>query len=166
MALLDYSIDQVPSNNVKNLKQYIRFMSNLHITQLILPPNESKLQYTDDFYICNCNPHLTVVIIEKMSLGIVMTDYLANQFDYIRCILERQQHKTFAFTNMKVVIINEEWDIHLWNQYKLERFYNYMYSYISKYNTINALKNSIDDSPFIKDYIDFHFLESLSWNNE
>ena len=164
MNFLDTPI-QLPSNNKKNLNEYIRFIKKTQLTHILFPNMEPSIHFSDKFYLCNNNTHLTILIIQKMSLGIIMTDHTANQFGYIKCILEKGQHTIVSGSKLKIVTIDEQWDIHQWNPFKINRFYYDMSDYMQRHRSIASLQEYIQEHEWVKDKVDIAFLETLSWGD-
>lgn len=130
------------------------------IIDLVLPENMNYYNF-EKYY---NNPNITVLIIKKMCIGIVFPLYIAEKFGYIKNVLKYNNYEEIYENGMKIVYIDEKWDIKKWNYIYIINFYNSLPYIIDKSCTFLELKK-IDSIKNNKNTnYDFYFLESLCWN--
>lgn len=143
------------------LKDYNKVLKNLKLINIVIDPN-FNLSYHEQVYLNMRNENLYMLVIENMSLGIIMTKQIAFQFDYIKNIVnEYESFKTLLNYNIKIVMIDKNWDTERWCQKKMLRFYTGMNACDGK--TIEQIKKD----PYINrmNEVDSNFLEALSWKS-
>lgn len=137
--------------------------SKLNIVDVIVPPGIYKCNIYDHVH----NPNLNIIIIESMCLGIIINDHIANKFQYIKNINKYDEDDIERVTpdGMKIYRINKEWDTRKWSYTKISRFYNY-FDEIENMSCSEIGENIKDRHIYYIKNIDYHFLESLCWNND
>ena len=141
------------------IKEVNMVMKNLNLIKIIVPENDN-VSKNDMIWMSLLNPNMNLLIIESMCIGIVMTDYMANNFGYIRSIKNYDTPLKYKKFSIKIVIIDSNWDIYNWNNVNLERFY-----YSMADNIIGKQLEEIKNFDSWKvETIDIKFLEALSWN--
>ena len=137
--------------------------SKLNVVDVVVPPGISVCNVYD--YVRN--PNLNILVIECMCLGIILNDHIANKFQYIQNINKYDEDEIERVTpdGMKIYTINKEWDTRKWSYTKISKFYKYIHeienmscSQIEEHLKKRDYKNN--------EYVDYHFLESLCWNND
>ena len=137
-----------------NLKEYYSLID------LIVPPSlvfENLEKYYD-------NSNIIVLIIEKMSLGIIFSLHIAEKFSYIANALKFNEYSYIYENGMKIVVIPKEWETKKWSYTKLQKFYNNLHKIESKNS--EELKNEYYKTKklgYDSDF-DLEFLNSLLWN--
>ena len=137
-----------------NLKEYFSLID------LIVPPS---LVYEDLEKYYN-NPNIIVLIIEKMSLGIIFSLHIAEKFSYIVNALKFNEYSYIYENGMKIITIPKEWETKKWSYLKLLNFYKNLYMIETK--TCQQLKIKQDKAIVggFEPNFDLEFLNSLLWN--
>ena len=137
-----------------NLKEYFSLID------LIVPPS---LVYEDLEKYYN-NPNIIVLIIEKMSFGIIFSLHIAEKFSYIVNALKFNDYSYIYENGMKIITIPKEWETKKWSYSKLLNFYKNLYIIENK----NCLQLEIkQDKAIVGGFepdFDLEFLNSLLWN--
>ena len=137
-----------------NLKDYFALID------LIVPPS-LLYQNLEKYY---NNPNVIVLIIEKMSFGIIFSLHIAEKFSYIANALKFNDFSYIYENGMKIVTISKEWETKKWSYSKLLNFYKYLK--IIENKNCQQLKIKMDKA-IVNGYdadFDLEFLNSLLWN--
>ena len=137
-----------------NLKEYFALID------LIVPPS-LLYQNLEKYY---NNPNVIVLIIEKMSIGIIFSLHIAEKFSYIANALKFNDFSYIYENGMKIVTISKEWDTKKWSYSKMLNFYKNLDKIENK--NCQQLKIKMDKAIEIGCQPDFdiEFLNSLLWN--
>ena len=141
---------------------YCNFKEYYGLIDLVLPNNMNYYNFEKHYN----NPNIVVLIIKKMCIGIVFPLYLAEKFNYITNVIKYNDHEEIYENGMKIVYIDEQWDIKKWNYIHIINFYSYLPYIIDKsctYLEFRKLDKYKDHTLDIPNY-DLNFLESLCWN--
>ena len=120
--------------------------------------------FIEEFLNLMNNPNMCMILIENMCLSLIIPDYIAWKFGYIRLLYDKNEqhyHKEFS---IKIFKINNEWDNHKWS-YSTIKFFHKHYDQIENKN-IEEIEGIITESQWLKQYIDVEFLRALSWGEE
>ena len=140
-------------------RYYYKKKHQLHISTIVLQESVKEDHY-ENCYNAFYNPHMCLLIIQNMCIGIFMPMQLAKKFGYINMILEKQEYYTLnQKTSCIVITIDEKWDTSKWSYTLLSEFYTRMLHYISD-STIEQIKK---DDDWKLQYIDLAFLEALCY---
>tara|TARA_E500000178_G_scaffold315200_1_gene333983 strand:- start:174 stop:662 length:489 start_codon:yes stop_codon:yes gene_type:complete len=150
------------------MENYLEILSNLKLTDVVIKQNVGLEISKDEIFLNSLNnENMNLIIIDSMCLGLLLNDHIANQFTYIRMLVERNEIKYYKNYNIKIFQINNKWDTYNWCYHKIEMFYYNLNQIENK--TIPEIEETITNSNFVWDRIDIEFLKSLSWgydNNE
>lgn len=107
------------------------------------------------------NSNKCLIIIESMCIGLVLTDYIAFKFGYIRSLMIYDKCDKYKNYNIKIFRINTNWDTSKWSYLKICKFHINLdyYEQLNCEQIIDVLANN----RWKKQYIDFEFLQSLCW---
>lgn len=140
-------------------RYYYKKKHQLHISTIVLEESVKENHY-ENCYNAFYNPHMCLLIIQNMCIGIFMPMQLAKKFGYINMILEKKEYYTLnQKTSCIVITISEKWDTSKWSYRLLSEFYSKMLHYISD-TTIEEIKK---DDDWKLQYIDLAFLEALCY---
>lgn len=140
-----------------NFKEYFGLMD------LVLP---TSMKYVDlEMYYNNSN--IYVLIIEKMSVGLVMSRHIAEKFSYICNAVKYNEYEYIYEDGMKIITVSNSWDTKKWSYVKMLHFYDNLSSIETK--TCYQLENYIKErekNPYstCAPRYDIEFLNSLLWN--
>ena len=151
-------------NDINSGSETYDFIVNkLNVVDVVVPPGISICNLYD--YVSN--PNLNLLVIECMCLGIIMNDHIANKFQYIQNINKYDEDEIERVTpdGMKIYIISREWDIRKWSYTKISKFYNYI-SEIENMSCSEIEEKIKNGCIYYTKNIDYHFLNSLCWNND
>jgi len=112
------------------------------------------------------NKNCVLLIIEKMSLGIIMIDHIAFKFKYIEHLLKWGQCEYFEDYAIKIVRITDQWDTSGWNYSKILRLYSNLGVVYYEQSNIEKIKNDSKNERDLwkAEKIDIPFFEALSWD--
>lgn len=148
---------ELEDNYPCNFKEYYGLMD------LILP---ISMKYVNlEMYYNNSN--IYVLIIEKMSLGIVMSRQIAEKFSYICNAIKYNEYAYIYEDGMKIITVSNSWDTKKWSYVKMLKFYENLSSIETK--TCTQLENEVKEMKEKPYYTggpgyDIEFLNSLLWN--
>ena len=152
---------------IKNIKCVLQddypcsFEEYFGLIELVVP-NMFDKQNLEKYY---NNPNIVVMIIEKMSLGILMSRHIAERFSYIQNAIKYNDYQYIYKTGMIIVTIPREWDTKKWLYTKIRRFYdNLEFIECKDCNQLRAIEKIRQYPDYICSSIDLEFLESLLWN--
>lgn len=108
------------------------------------------------------NSNKCLIIIESMCIGLVLTDYIAFKFGYIRSLMEYDKCEKYKNYNIKIFRINTNWDTRKWSYLKICKFH----MHLDYYEQLNCeqIKDVLANNRWKKQNIDFEFLQSLCWD--
>ena len=156
---LFFSTYPIESLTMNIQRYYYKIKHQLHISTIVLQESVKENHY-QNCYNAFYNPHMCLLIIQNMCIGIFMPIQLAKKFGYIRMILEKQEYYTLKQkTSCIVITIDEKWDTSKWSYHLLSEFYKRMLYYISD-TTIEQIKKEDD---WKLQYIDMEFLDALCY---
>ena len=137
-----------------NLKEYFSLID------LIVPPS---LLYKNLEKYYN-NPSIIVLIIEKMSVGIIFSLHIAEKFSYIVNAINFNEYSYIYENGMKIITIPKEWETKKWSYSKLLNFYKYLNIIENKNCRQLKIKADKDIAIGCEPEFDLEFLNSLLWN--
>ena len=140
-------------------RYYYKKKHQLQISTLLIPDSDSENKF-ENCYNAFYNPHMCLLVIQDMCIGIFIPMHLAKKFGYINMIIEKEEYYTLnQKTSCIVVTIDEIWDTSKWSYHLLSQFYTRMLHYISD-TTIEQIKK---DDDWKLQHIDLAFLEALCY---
>ena len=97
------------------MENYLEILNDLKINDVVIKHN-NELQIQNDKIFLNSlnNENMNLIIIDTMSIGLLLNDHIANQFSYIRMLIQRNEIKYYKNYNIKIFRINNKWDTSNW----------------------------------------------------
>ena len=102
--------EDTSTNNLNPHEFYLKAKLDLNIEKFTIN-KDRHIAISEQIYNSFNNPNMVLLIIEDMSLGIIMTDHIANKFQYIKQTLEyRKENRLSAnkiptYLNLPIKII-------------------------------------------------------------
>ncbi len=169
--MASYFEEDTSTNNINTQNFYLKAKLDLNIEKFTVD-KDSQISLSEQIYISFNNPNMVLLIIEDMSLGIIMTDHIANKFEYIKQTIEyRKENRlstnkipTYLNLPIKIIKIDKNWDTSNWNYYKLTKIYNNsIFDKIETYSLKEAI-NYYKSNEYLERFVCFNFLTTLSWH--
>ena len=142
---------------------FYKIKKNLKINKIVME-NDGYDFFIEEFLNSMNNPNMCMILIENMCLALIIPDYIAWKFGYLRLLHENNEMSYYKEFHIKIFKINNDWDNHKWSYSTIKFFYK-NYEQIENKN-IPEIEDIITESQWLKQYIDVEFLRALSWGEE
>ena len=93
--MASYFEEDTSTNNINIHNFYLKAKLDLNIEKFTVD-KDSQISLSEQIYISFNNPNMVLLIIEDMSLGIIMTDHIANKFEYIKQTIEYRKENRLS----------------------------------------------------------------------
>ncbi len=142
---------------------FYKIKRDLNISRIVME-NDGTDFFMGEFLNTMNNSNMCMILIENMCLSLILPDYIALQFEYIRLLHEKNEIEYYKNFHVKIFRLNCQWDNRKWSYCKLKMFHTHIGQIENK--TITEIENILSESQWLQQYIDIEFLKALSWGRD